>query len=400
WTEGRNLEAFMDLAAEGRLDLASLTSHRFSIDDGESAYQLISGESKEPYLGIVLTYGTERAVETKVTLQLAKRTGAAPAVRMGMIGAGGYAKSMLLPHFKTNGVEFRSIATSSGVSARDTGERFGFQSCAAGADEVINDGETNLIVIATRHDSHADYAKRALAGNKHVFVEKPLAMNDDELDELLAMAADAPGRLMCGFNRRFSPMALAAREFFKDLQTPLSIQYRINSGRISRESWIQDPIQGGGRIIGEGCHFIDLMHYLTGSVTTRVFAEGIASRNHEVIAEDSVFINLRFADGSNGSIAYLAEGDKAFPKERVEIYGGGRVFVIDDFRQSTAYKNGRETVTKLRNQDKGQANEVRAVCEMVRTGGDSPIALADLTATTRATFRIRESLRTGLPVEV
>jgi polar amino acid transport system substrate-binding protein len=401
WTEGRNLEAFLDLAAEGRVDIGALTTHRFSIDDGESAYQLISGESKEPYLGIVLNYDTEREVEATVALpaSAAKRSGAS-AIRLGLIGAGGYAKSMLLPNFKANGVEFRSIATSSGVSARDTGERFGFQACAAGADQVISDPETNLIVIATRHDSHADYAGRALAAGKHVFVEKPLAMSDEELDSLLDIAANSPGQLMCGFNRRFSPMAKAAAEFFAGRQHPLSIQYRINCGRIPRESWIQDPVQGGGRIVGEVCHFIDLMHYLTGSVTTRVFAEGVVSRNHEVLGEDSVFVTLRFADGSNGSIAYIAEGDKAMPKERVEIFGGGRNFIIDDFRRSIAYAGGRETVTKLGNQDKGQPNEVAAVCAMVKTGGAAPIALADLAATTRATFRIRESLRTGMPANV
>lgn len=401
WTEGRNLEAFLDLAAEGRIDIGALTTHRFSIDDGEQAYQLISGESQEPYLGIVLNYDTEREVTTTVALPAAKAKGpGAAAIRLGLIGAGGYAKSMLLPNFKANGVEFGSIATSSGVSARDTGERFGFQTCAAGAVDVIADPGTNLIVIATRHDSHADYARRALAAGKHVFVEKPLAMNDEELDSLLAVATNSPGRLMCGFNRRFSPMAKAAAEFFAGRQHPLSIQYRINCGRIPRESWIQDPIQGGGRIIGEVCHFIDLMHYLTGSVTTRVFAEGVVSRNHEVLGEDSVFVTLKFADGSNGSIAYIAEGDKAMPKERVEIFGGGRNFIIDDFRQSIAYAGGRETVTKLRNQDKGQPNEVAAVCEMVKTGGAAPIALADLAATTRATFRIRESLRTGEPANV
>jgi polar amino acid transport system substrate-binding protein len=204
---------------------------------------------------------------------------------------------------------------------------------------------------------------------------------------------------MVGFNRRFSPSAMAAKEFFNDGQ-PLSINYRVNAGRIPGDHWIQDPLEGGGRIIGEVCHFIDLMQFLTGALTTRVYAEAIASRNAEVIGADSVFITLRFADGSNGSIAYLAEGDKALPKERVEIFGAGKTFVLDDFRSATMLSGGKEKRLRLRGQDKGQANEVNAVCRAVIEGGPAPIALDDLAATTRATFRIVESLRTGMPVEV
>jgi polar amino acid transport system substrate-binding protein len=258
----------------------------------------------------------------------------------------------------------------------------------------------NLVVIATRHDTHAPLARRALERGRHVFVEKPLAMNDEELEGVVEAARASAGSLMVGFNRRFSPHARAAKDFFAGRQAPLSISYRVNSGRIPRESWIQDAREGGGRIIGEVCHFIDLMHFLTGAVTTRVYAESIISRNEQIVEEDSVFITLRFSDGSNGSIAYLAEGDKALAKERVEIYGEGKTFVLDDFRSATTYRGGREETAKLRNQDKGQASEVRAVCAVVTEGTDAPIALNDLAATTRATFRIRESLRTGLPVEV
>ena len=205
---------------------------------------------------------------------------------------------------------------------------------------------------------------------------------------------------MVGFNRRFSPLARAAREFFAGRGEPLSISYRVNAGRIPRGHWTQDPREGGGRIIGEVCHFVDLMHFLTGALCTRVYAEAVTSRNHEIVDEDSVFITLRFSDGSNGSIAYLAEGDKTLPKERIEIFGEGKSFVLDDFRSATAYSNGREERTKLRAQDKGQAEEIRAVCEVVLKGGPAPIALDDLARTTLATFRIRESLRTGQVVEV
>lgn len=268
------------------------------------------------------------------------------------------------------------------------------------AEEVIDDEDTNLVVIATRHDTHAKLAQLGLERGRHVFVEKPLALNEEELRGVIRAVERSPGQLMVGFNRRFSPGAVAAKEFFAGRATPLSINYRVNPGRVPSGHWAHDPREGGGRIIGEVCHFIDLMHFLTGSLTTRVYAEAISGTNREVINDDSVFITLRFLDGSNGSIAYLAEGDRALPKERIEIFGSGKSFVIDDFRSTQAFQNGRETKTKLREQDKGQKEEVRAVCDMVREGKAAPIALTDLATTTRATFCILESLRTGLPVEV
>jgi polar amino acid transport system substrate-binding protein len=402
WTEGRNLEAFLDLIAEKRIDVAPLITHRYAIDDAERAYELITGKGKEPYLGIVLQYDAARELGKRISLAGARSRTSAPekSVRIGMIGAGSYAKRFLLPAFKSAGAQFESIATASGVSAREVGETYGFRECVSGADEVINDQNVNLIVIATRHDSHADLACRALERGHHVFVEKPLALNEAELARVLQVAAASDRHLMVGFNRRFSPSALAAKEFFTSAGTPLSINYRVNAGRIPSDHWIQDPVEGGGRIIGEVCHFIDLMQFLTGAVTTRVYAEAIASSNKDVIGEDSVFITLRFADGSNGSIAYLAEGDKGLAKERVEILGGGKSFVLDDFRSATQVSGGKEKTVRLRGQDKGQANEVREVCRAVLEGRPAPIPLDDLAATTRATFRIVESLRTGLPVNV
>jgi predicted dehydrogenase len=397
WTEGRNIEAFLDLVAEGRVNVEPLITHRFKAAESESAYELIT--SDEPYLGVVLQYDTERELETRIPL-VAKTSAPAAHVRIGLIGAGGYAKAMLLPNFKAAGAEFQSIATASGVTARAVGDQHGFRFCVSTAEEVIDDDQANLIVIATRHDMHAKLAQRGLERGRHVFVEKPLALNDEELEQVLTAAEQSEGRLMVGFNRRFSPFARAAREHFIDRASPLSISYRVNGGRIPRAHWAHDPKIGGGRIIGEVCHFIDFIHFITGSLTTRVYAEAISSTNQEIINDDSVFITLRLADGSNASIAYLAEGDRALPKERIEIFGSEKSFVIDDFRTAGAWQNGRETKTKLREQDKGQKDEVLAVCAMVREGGPAPIALNDLATTTRATFRVLESLRTGLPVEV
>ena len=397
WTEGRNIEAFLDLLAEGRVNVEPLITHRFKLAESERAYELITGN--EPYLGVVLQYEIERALEPRIPLAT-KPIGPASGVRVGLIGAGGYAKAMLLPNLKAAGAEFQSIATASGVTARAVGQQNGFRFCVSTAEEVIDDEQTNLIVIATRHDLHAKLAQRGLESGRNVFVEKPLALNDEELAGVIAAAQQSQGQLMVGFNRRFSPLALKARELFSDRATPLSINYRVNAGRAPRGHWAVDPKEGGGRIIGEVCHFIDFIQFITGSLTTRVYAEAISTSNQDVNSEDSVFITLRLADGSNGSIAYLAEGDRALPKERIEIFGSGKSFVLDDFRSGSAWQNGRETKTKLRAQDKGQKDEIRAVCAMVRDGGQSPIALDDLATTTGATFRILESLRTGLPVEV
>jgi len=399
WTEKRNIESFLELVDERRVNVERLTTHRFRIEDAERAYALISGDSNEPYLGVLLNYDPDREIARQIPLT-ASSPRVEKAIRVGVIGAGGYVPAMLLPHFKSEGVEFRSIATASGVSAHDVGKRFGFAVAVSSADEVLDDTDINLVVIGTRHDSHAELARRALERNKNVFVEKPLALNDQELDAVLEAAANSTGRLMVGFNRRFSPLAQRARDFFDGINSPLSILYRVNAGRIPKEHWTQDAREGGGRIVGEVCHFIDLMQYLTNSAPVSVFAESVSAKSEKTVDADSVFITLRFADGSNGSIAYLAEGDKSLPKERVEIFGGGRVFVLDDYRRATLHKDGREEQITLKTPDKGQQEQIRQTCRSVLQGTEAPIRVNELAATTRATFRILDSLREHRPFEV
>jgi polar amino acid transport system substrate-binding protein len=386
WTEARNIEAFLDLVAAGSVRIERLITHRFPITDGARAYDLIAGDEREPHLGVLLEYPHEQELETRVALNAReKETRAmASAVRVGLIGAGSYARKFLLPQLRAAGAEFQMVASASGVSARDIGAQYGFQLCAARADEVIADAAINLVVVATRHDTHAPLVAAALRAGRHVF----------------AAAAETNAQLFVGFNRRFAPLALRAKEFFADVRAPLSIVYRVNAGRIARDHWIQDPRVGGGRIVGEVCHFIDLMQFWTGAPPVRVFAEAVAARNQEIVDDDSVMCTIGFADGSNGVVAYLAEGDAALAKEQIEIHGGGRSFVLADFRRATLYRQGRAEQAKLRAQDKGQAAEVRALCAMVRDGTPSPFTLAELAATTRATFRIRESLRAGTPERV
>jgi predicted dehydrogenase/threonine dehydrogenase-like Zn-dependent dehydrogenase len=402
WTEQRNIEAFLQLISDGRINVAGLVTHRFALAEAERAYDVIAGPSPTPHLGVLLQYDSafEPGREIELNGQSISARQGQEQVRIGLIGAGDYLRVVLLPEFQNSGAEFHSIATASGVSARDVGIKFGFARAVSDAESVINDPEINLLVIGTRHDLHADLAQRGLERSLNVFVEKPLALNDEQLDGLLEVARDSDGRLVGGFNRRFSALALRAKEFFAGRRSPLSFLYRINAGRVPKGHWIQDPHEGGGRIVGEVCHFIDLLQYWTDAPPVSVFAQTIASRNQEIFDSDSVMINLQFADGSNGCIAYLAEGDKTLPKERVEIFGEGSVFVLDDFSDAYLYRNGREEKVRLRKQDKGQIGEVKAVCRMVLEGASAPIALEELTATTRATFRILDSLRTGQSVGI
>jgi polar amino acid transport system substrate-binding protein len=401
WTEKRNIESFLELIGDKRVDVERLTSHRFPIAEAEHAYRLISGDVREPYLGVVLNYDPEAEVARRVSL-----SATAPArkpeksIVLGVIGAGGYVPAMLLPHFKSEGVQFQSIATASGISAHDVGKRFGFAYAVSSADEVLDDANVNLVVIGTRHDTHAELARKALERDKHALVEKPLSLSDQELESVLEAARSSAGKLMVGFNRRFSPLARRAKDFFAGRETPLSILYRVNAGRLPKEHWLQDAVEGGGRIVGEVCHFIDLMQYLTGAPPVFVFAEAMSAKSSKIVDADSVFITLRFADGSNGAIAYLSEGDKALAKERVEIFGGGRVFVLDDYRRATLYKDGREEQVTLKTQDKGQQAQVRAVCASVLQGGAAPISLDELAATSRATFRVLDSIRERRPFEL
>ncbi|HYK21217.1 MAG TPA: bi-domain-containing oxidoreductase, partial [Pyrinomonadaceae bacterium] len=401
WTEKRNIESFLQLVGDKRVNVERLTTHCFPIADAEQAYRLISGDVQEPYLGVLLNYDPEAEVLRRISLGAAPATPKpAKSIVLGVIGAGGYVPAMLLPHFKTEGVEFRSIATASGISAHDVGKRFGFTDAVSSADEVLDDASVNLVVIGTRHDTHAELARKALERDKHVFVEKPLALSDDELDSVLKAAQNSNGKLMVGFNRRFSPLAQRAKDFFADRDTPLSILYRVNAGRPQKEHWIQNAEEGGGRIIGEVCHFIDFMQFLTGAPPVFVFAESVSARSSKTVDADSVFITLRFADGSTGAVAYLSEGDKTLAKERVEIFGAGRVFVLDDFRRATLHRDGREEQVALKAQDKGQQSQVRAVCASVLRGGEAPIALEELAATSRATFRVLDSLRERHPFEI
>ncbi|HST57166.1 MAG TPA: Gfo/Idh/MocA family oxidoreductase, partial [Longimicrobium sp.] len=304
---------------------------------------------------------------------------------------------VLLPRIAKTGVELVGVATATGPSAKATGDKFGFGYCTTDTEKLLADPAIHAVVIATRHGSHAAMTARALRAGKAVFVEKPLALDEAELQEVLEAQGETGGVLAVGFNRRFSPLVEQMKAAFAP-GAPLAMTYRINAGPIPANSWIHDPEQGGGRIIGEVCHFVDLVQHVADDEVSEVFA--LNAGGHAAGLHDVVTVSLRFRGGSIASISYFANGDKSYAKERLEVFGGGVIAVLDDFRELTISRGGKRKSVKKMSQDKGFDEELAAFLAAVRAGGAPPISLASLAATTRATFAIEESLRTGQPVAV
>lgn len=397
WTEKRNMQAFQQMMASGVIDIGYLTTHRFPLDQSAAAYDLILNKT-EPYLGILIEYDQSRELlRERVTVAADRRPAAVQVPGISFIGAGSYAMSHLLPNLPADGsITRRGIATSSGTSARSVAERFSFAFCGADVADVLGDPETHAVFIATRHDSHARYVLSALEAGKHVFVEKPLALNEGELEAIAAALPAAGTNLMVGFNRRFSPLVSEIRSQFGT--GPMAMIYRVNAGFIPGDNWVQDAQVGGGRIIGEVCHFIDTMTCLCGSLPEKVHAFVMAGAEQFA---DTVVINLRFENGAIGSLSYFANGPKRMPKEYIEVYKGGQSAVLTDFRELTTYGAKGTKHRKLFSQDKGQAEMVRKVVQSMRDGAPAPIPFSEIRAVTQATFAVLRSLRerAELPVD-
>ncbi len=397
WTETRNMEAFLHLLASDKLRLKPLITHRFPIDSARSAYELISGKTSEAYLAVLLTYpGDYHAAPCTDLIQSPRHRGGS-AVTVSILGAGNFAGSTLLPALrKLEGVDFRGVCTASGLHARHAGTKFGFQYCTTSERQILDDPQCTAVVIATRHHLHARQVLSALKAGKHVLCEKPLCLREDELADILRTCkARVPAPiLMVGFNRRFAPMALRLKSFFSEIHEPLAMNYRVNAGQLPPDHWVNDPEQGGGRIVGELCHFVDLLSFVSGSLPTEVYARGL--RGSGVYSNSNVAVMIDFANGSQATLNYLANGDRAFSKERLEVFGGGSTAALDDFRRLELVQHGRRKVMRsVWRQDKGHVAELQAFVEAVRNGGESPIAIEDIVATTLTTFRIQQSLATG-----
>ncbi len=374
WTEQRNMEAFVRLLESQRVNVAPLITHTFKIDDAPQAYELVAGKTGERFVGVLLQYpkGEGRGGKVEATPKCPSSAAPRASVVLGVIGAGHYAQGVLLPQFKANAdVTLRVVCTATGVKAEKAKEKFGFESCTTIWGDVLADEAVNAVAIATRHDLHASIVCEALRAGKAVFCEKPLCLRGEELDEIIRTIKDSGNaRLMVGFNRRFAPFAAKVRE----VAAPLVMRYRVSVRPLPAEHWINDPDAGGGRILGEACHFIDFLRFVARSRMVSVFAQGFGAEN--------VQVSLRFADGSVGSIDYFSVADAGLEKERFEAFGAGQHVVVDDFRE------------------KGQAEEVKQFVQAVKTGGSMPIPVDEILESTRATLAVLESMRTGRAVEV
>jgi predicted dehydrogenase/threonine dehydrogenase-like Zn-dependent dehydrogenase len=404
WTENRNMEAFLQLLADGKVDVASLITHRFPIDQAPSAYDLISGKRQEVFLGVLITY-EELANEARRVESVGSSATATPAqsVGIGLLGAGTFAISTLLPAMKgIDRVKLVGVCAATGSHSHHTGKKFGFQYSVTDEGRILNDAAINTVVVATRHHLHASQVLAALTAGKHVFCEKPLCLNERELSQIVRAheAQESDGKLlMVGFNRRFAPLALRLKRFVQDIREPLALHYRVNAGFIPADHWLNDPQQGGGRIIGEVCHFVDFLAFLVGAAPVEVQSHSLV--NPGKYSNDNVVSQIRFADGSHGTISYLANGDKAYSKERLEVFGGGSVAVLEDFRRLELVGHGRKQVFRLYlRQDKGHRGEWLAFVDAIRNGGKSPIPFSEIVATMQATFALEESRSLGLPIPV
>lgn len=385
WTEQRNMESFLALVAESKVTPEKLVTHRFDIAKADEAYELMS--SGTPHMAMLLGYShTPESPVRRVIERSAPpaKTG----LRLGFVGLGNYAKSTLLPAIRrVEGAQLAAVATSTGISAGAAADKHGFATIATDAEAVIGSDAVDVVFIATRHDSHSTYAAQALLTGKPVFVEKPLALDLSGLDRVIAAAATGPGQLMVGFNRRFAPMVAQAKFVLANVPGPKVMLYRVNAGALPPDSWINRD-EGGGRIVGEVCHFIDTLAYLSGSLPIEV--QAVALDGHG----DTVSTLIRFADGSTGTIIYSSVGDAGVGKEYLEVFAPGLVVQLDDFTRLTITRGGKAE-TSRGNQDKGQRAMVAAFLNALRDGAPSPIPLAELVAVTEATFAIEAALRQG-----
>jgi predicted dehydrogenase len=404
WTEQRNFEAVLDMLADRRLDVAPLISHRFPLEQAEEAYKLVVGEANP--LGILLQYpdqtSTSGAELCNGTVSLIRRPGSSSRptddVVVGFIGSGNYATQVLIPAFKETRAVLKSVASLAGVSATYAGKKYGFETSTTDIAVLLDDPGINTVVVATRHDTHARYVCQALRSGRHVFVEKPLAMRREELIDIESAIADGATKndaplLMVGFNRRFAPHVQKIKAMLAAVSEPKSFVMTVNAGAISSVHWAQDREVGGGRIIGEGCHFIDLLRFLAGAPISSIRAMSTGRMAGSRVPADVATFSMSFADGSFGVVHYLANGHKSFPKERLEIFCAGRILQLDNFRILKGFGWPGFSKMRLWRQDKGNRACAASFVEAIRQRKPSPIPVTELLEVTRTTFDIVDLLR-------
>ena len=393
WTEKRNMEAFQNLIAAKKIDIDYLTTHEFDFDNAKVAFDLVVSKT-EPFTGIALKYNTEKEankskIATGETEQLGK-------INISFIGAGSYAQGNLLPNIpETKDVARVGVLTNTGTTSKRVAEKFKFQFCAAKEEDILDD-KTNTVFIATRHDSHGSYVLKSLEANKNVFVEKPLCLLESELEEIIEAQSKTNKAVMVGFNRRFSPLTTKLKKALGN--NPMTMMYRVNAGSIAGDNWIQDLEIGGGRILGEVCHFIDYLTYINGSLPVKVSATALPDANK---LNDSLNILIQFKNGSSGVLAYYANGSKSMTKEYVEVFSAGQSAILNDFKELKIYSKGKPKKIKIFNQNKGQKEMVDAFVNGILKDGQAPIKFEEIIAVTKTCFKILESIsKNGVQINI
>ena len=401
WTLNRNMEAVLDLMERGALSMSKLVTHRFPIGEGLKAYDLITGKKTSKYIGIVIGYPAAPKSQVQIkrieSATIVKTKSGRPGI--GFIGAGNFAQSYLLPHLKNSGVALRGVATTSPVTAQSVGRKFSFGFIATDPKEILKDKETSAVVIATRHDSHARYVVEALQNGKHVFVEKPVAISLKEIDALKKVRSKRKDLIVtAGFNRRYSKQFRDMFDFLSESGEPMTITYRVNAGVLPTNHWMNDPAHGG-RIVGEACHFVDCMQFLTGARPAKVFAVALPSSKHQQGSHENVNAAIRFEDGSIGNLTYLSNGDPAVGKEYCEVHRGGMTAIMKNFDEVIFSRNGNR---KRKGYDggKGHAEEMKQFVLAVQGANGAVIPFDSVCETTEVTFRILESIQRGIPIDL
>ena len=402
WTEQRNMEAVLGLMSSGKLDVASLTTHRIRFEKALDAYAMIQSNS-EPFVGVVLEYDAEK--EHPEELRLVPSIGRieTAGLQIGFIGAGNYAALHLLPRLAhEQDVRLVGLVTATGLNAQQKASKFGFDYCTTEIQSVLDDADINAVCIATRHSTHAEYAIRALNAGKHVFVEKPVVALEEDLDRLVDayLEANRTARVafMAGLNRRFAPLV---RKLKGSLPSgPVQMIYRVNSGHIPTSSWLHEVNEGGGMLVGEMCHFVDVMQFVAGAAPVDVYASSVAAHNSEIEDTDNLSVVVRFQNGSVGTLCYSTIGAKTAPKERFEVFGAGMAAFLDDFRSLEIFDERGRKRSKSMNQDKGQEEQIRQTVKSFRELGDAPIPFREIIDGMRVVFGARRSAIEGYKIDL
>jgi predicted dehydrogenase len=400
WTEQRNMQAFVDLLSTRSINVKPLITHIFSIENAPKAYELIANKEGISYLGILLQYSetAEKISTRRVTFSETTSTASLDQIVTGVLGAGNYAQAVFLPMLaKARNTRLHTIVSGSGVTATQSAKKYHFSHASSDEMDVLLNSEINTVVVLTQHNHHARQVIQALQNGKNVYCEKPLALNTSELEEIFDQLKSEGPRVTVGFNRRFSPLGQQMKSFLRESQQPMMAYYRVNAGALPSTHWLHDPARGGGRLLGEGCHFIDFITFLVGQSPIAIDVHTLPVQGD--VPADNASIHLYFPDGSIGNISYLSNGDRSFPKENCEVFTGGRIAILDDFRRLTMIHGGKKQVLRGA-QDKGHHQAWEAFVNSLSHGSEPPIPYAQIWSVSQAAILTTQTAQSGNRIEI